>query len=103
MDPQERVERRLDRASERDDKTRDRRTTLWVAGIAFLGVILSTFGAGLGAKWGASAALEVQQRDFTAKKRAEARDLCVELGAEIIETGTLSYRLAHARAQRASR
>ena len=86
MDPQELVERRLDRHVGQDDRARDRRTTLWVAGIAFLGVILSTFGAGLGAKWGTSAALEVQQRDFAEQKRGEARDLCVELGTEIAKT-----------------
>jgi hypothetical protein len=57
MDPQERVERRLDRAAEQEQKKRDRRDAVLVAIIALIGVILTTAGSIFGAKWGAQGQL----------------------------------------------
>jgi hypothetical protein len=86
VDPQERVERRLDRQSEEGEKKSDRRLSLWVAVLVLVGVALSTGGAYYGAKLGADTTLESQQREFKAEGQKETRELCLELSDELNKT-----------------
>jgi hypothetical protein len=68
--------KRLDRILELAENKKDRRVSLWVASIALLGVVLSTGGAVLGAKWGSGATLEADRQE-------RIHDLCVEAGERV--------------------